>query len=250
MHSAVTKCSFILFQFDLNAVLLDSTTVYIFLAVVYSGILTSFLTLPAFEKPIDSLSDLYVASQERGYLLGLLADSSQEYLFKFAESGIYADLWRTVTKKNYERNLDESLKRMMNREPFTYTGDDVTLIMGSAVYGLSKFHIAKETFYPQPFGIALRSGSPYKETFSRVLMRLQESGMINKWIKDVLENAATSQAAGSTSDSSEDELPRLSLLHLQSALILYGGGVVLALLVFVGEVVAKACQGEESQSED
>ncbi|XP_076055983.1 glutamate receptor 4-like isoform X3 [Oratosquilla oratoria] len=106
--------------------------------IVYSGILTSFLTLPSYEDPIDSLTDMYDATQERGYIMGLLPGSSQEHLFKFAENSIYADLWKTVTKVNYlppvkppMKPLDKALQKIL-AEPFTYIGDDVTLIMRSA----------------------------------------------------------------------------------------------------------------------
>ncbi|XP_076055982.1 glutamate receptor ionotropic, delta-2-like isoform X2 [Oratosquilla oratoria] len=211
--------------------------------IVYSGILTSFLTLPSYEDPIDSLTDMYDATQERGYIMGLLPGSSQEHLFKFAENSIYADLWKTVTKVNYlppvkppMKPLDKALQKIL-AEPFTYIGDDVTLIMRSAKYGASNFYFAKETFYPQPFGIALCSGSPYRDIFNQVLLRLQESGLIIKWVNDVLEKAVNSPGTGTSTGASKDKLPILSLLHLQSAFILYGIGLIVAFLIFIGEIV-------------
>ena len=50
--------------------------------VLYSGTLTAFLAIPVFEKPIDSLNDLLIASKEDGFSAMLMQFSSNEVIFK------------------------------------------------------------------------------------------------------------------------------------------------------------------------
>ncbi|XP_037788568.1 uncharacterized protein LOC119583929 [Penaeus monodon] len=48
---------------------------------LYSGTLTAVLAVPAFERPINTLSDLSKA-KENGYTIGTIQDSSLEFIFK------------------------------------------------------------------------------------------------------------------------------------------------------------------------
>ena len=50
--------------------------------VVYQGNLTASLAIPSYEKPIDSLQDLYVAVSERGFKPVVSPSSSNEFIFK------------------------------------------------------------------------------------------------------------------------------------------------------------------------
>lgn len=49
---------------------------------MYSGTLTAFLAIPAYEKPINSLSDLLHATRHNNYKLILGLQTSNEYIFK------------------------------------------------------------------------------------------------------------------------------------------------------------------------
>lgn len=48
---------------------------------MYAGTLTAVLAIPAFEQPVDSLTDLPYASLD-GFTVGTLKDSSTEFLFR------------------------------------------------------------------------------------------------------------------------------------------------------------------------
>lgn len=54
-------------------------------AALYSGTLTAVLAVPAFEKPIDGLTDLSKAIYQ-GFTLGVMLDSSLEYIFKVGDT--------------------------------------------------------------------------------------------------------------------------------------------------------------------
>lgn len=53
---------------------------------MYSGTLTSFLVIPAYEKPIDTLFDLLDAMKKRGYMPILFYESSVDLLFKVSKN--------------------------------------------------------------------------------------------------------------------------------------------------------------------
>ncbi|XP_066952321.1 glutamate receptor ionotropic, kainate 3-like [Macrobrachium rosenbergii] len=58
----------------------------------YAGTLTAFLTIPSYERPIDSLQDLKRAAKD-GFVPAVQAGTSNEYFLKSAKSGIFKELW-------------------------------------------------------------------------------------------------------------------------------------------------------------
>ncbi|XP_076055286.1 glutamate receptor ionotropic, delta-2-like [Oratosquilla oratoria] len=234
--------------------------------IVYSGILISFLMLPFFEKPIDSLSDLYAAIQERDILLTFYKDSSFEYMFTYAhaDSGIYAQLGETVTENSYVNDQDATLLRILEGENIAYVSDFFIVTMTTNMMGRTKFHVGRQTFSPQPFAIALANGCPYVANFNKEriidtqcvsssisrfavysrLQRLQEFGLPDKWLRDAIRVGELQEGNDKYDDDDDDTqgpLPSLSLKHLQSALVLYGGGAVLGVVVLVVEVCYASC---------
>ncbi|XP_076055980.1 glutamate receptor ionotropic, kainate 2-like [Oratosquilla oratoria] len=216
--------------------------------IVYSGSLTSFLTLPSFEKPIDSLLDLYNFLQERDIQFMFLEDTTYEYMFTYAhaDSGIYAKLGAMATEESYTPEEELTIRRIREGEDIAYVSDYFTVQITTSLLGSSRFHIARQTFSPQPFAITLYNGCPYVPNFNKQLLRLQEFGLPHKWLKDGIKGAefqGWKNNRGAISDS-RGLLPILSLKHLQSALIMYAVGMILALLVFLVELCSHVAKHE------
>ena len=55
----------------------------------YSGILTSMLVLPSYEKPIDSLEDTIAAAEKGTHIIGTVYDTNLHHLFKVIFSKIF-----------------------------------------------------------------------------------------------------------------------------------------------------------------
>ncbi|XP_068229792.1 glutamate receptor ionotropic, delta-2-like [Palaemon carinicauda] len=72
--------------------------------VIYSGTLTAVLVTPAFEKPIDDLTDLPQAISN-GFTLGIVGETSFEYLFKEAKQGIYKETWNLFNHKDRSKSF-------------------------------------------------------------------------------------------------------------------------------------------------
>ncbi|XP_076047433.1 putative glutamate receptor [Oratosquilla oratoria] len=209
--------------------------------VVYAGVLTSFLTRPSFEDPIDSLYDLLEAVEKRGAGFGFGKDTSQEYIFRFAESGIYADLWRNFDPSYYPGSRMRGVEKVLEENYNLITSKLVLRAIISKI-GASKFYLANEAFYLQPFGIPCSKGNPLREAFSRTVLSLQEAGIYNKWVHDVTGSASSKSLA-------LDELPVLSLEHMQSSLILFGLGMGLALLTMLVELCSSSLVSSKGQNE-
>ncbi|XP_076045735.1 glutamate receptor ionotropic, delta-1-like [Oratosquilla oratoria] len=216
---------------------------------LYAGSVTSFLALPAFEEPLQSLQDLVDAHAERGFQASLLKASSHEAIFKNADGGLLHDVWLTTSSEVFVDSPTEGVSGVL-RNKYAYIHATMALKIRAFKFGRRKFHMARETFYPQGYGIVCRSGSPYKAIFEEVLIRISEAGLVNKWAKDELD------AIQEGNDEEEEEASgtvAITLEHLQAAFILMvlGGssaGLVLLLEILLAWHKQDDLSGDEGSS--
>ncbi|XP_076045737.1 glutamate receptor ionotropic, delta-1-like [Oratosquilla oratoria] len=210
-----------------------SITVY----ALYAGSVTSFLALPSFEEPLDSLQDLVDAHEEMGFQASLIRESSHEAIFKDADGGLLRDVWLTTSPEAFVDTPTEGVSGVL-RNKYAYVHATMALKVRAVKFGKSKFHVARESFCPQGYGIVCRSGSPYKATFEDILIRLSEAGLVAKWANDELH---------ALQGSSEEGRPRtvaITLEHLQAAFILMILGGTSAGLILLLEMLWAWLKGE------
>ncbi|XP_066983160.1 glutamate receptor ionotropic, delta-2-like [Macrobrachium rosenbergii] len=211
---------------------------YLFCLVVsalYSGMLTAVLAVPSYEKPVESLEDLPRAVKD-GFTIGVMADSTNEYLFRDATFGIYKDTWKLFNHEDRSKSFVDGpatgIARVLERK-FIYMGPAV---LGDAIakkYGSNKFHFGKETFFPQDAAIACPPGAPYVQSFNRVLTKLVEGGLNVKWEKDEIRKIPEKR-------SDADGLPKISAItitHLQAAFFIVVLGILVSAAVLLMENV-------------
>ena len=106
--------------------------------------------------------------------------------------------------------------------------------------------MAKELFFPGGFGWLFRKGSPARRKVDVIISRLVEAGLVEKWLTDLIENTKSDTPAEEDSDDAKalevevkkEEGPQpFSLYHLQGLFMVYLGGVFLALVIFLIELV-------------
>ncbi|XP_050690664.1 glutamate receptor ionotropic, delta-1-like [Eriocheir sinensis] len=215
--------SWYLFSFYINA--------------LYSGTLTAVLAIPAFEKPIDSLEQLASAHQ-RGYTIGTTRDSSFEDTLKSAVSGIYREVWLLMNHEDPSQSFlatpGHGIQMILKRKYFVFINAQLNSIMKATQLGRHQFHIGRQTFLPQSYGIACNTGSPLRDAFSSVLLRLIEGGLVYKWAGDEVSGGASSQSAAKTSGP-----PSITLQHLQAAFFLLTLGLSASVVALGGEVAAR-----------
>ncbi|KAK7084343.1 hypothetical protein SK128_011264 [Halocaridina rubra] len=111
--------------------------------------------------------------------------------------------------------------------------------------GRSRFYLARQTFFPQGYGIACRGGAPYLQKFDDVLVQLLQAGLINKWVKDEVLKLPSARGGQGKRRKTSDAQP-LSLNHLQAAFYLLFGGCVLSAVALVMEHVKSFfCSSED-----
>ncbi|XP_064102407.1 probable glutamate receptor isoform X2 [Macrobrachium nipponense] len=180
--------------------------VCIVVSALYSGTLTAFLAIPSYEKPIDSLTDIPRAIKE-GFILGTLKDSVIEYLMRGSTQGIYKQTWDLFHHDDLKESLIETppigFNKVMERK-FVFIAPATVSAIAATTRGREKFHLGRGRFYPLRYGIAFHTGSPLKDKFSHLILRLVEGGLVVKWKDDtvlkmsraskVLETSATHSA--------------------------------------------------------
>ncbi|KAK4313215.1 hypothetical protein Pmani_015392 [Petrolisthes manimaculis] len=186
---------------------------------VYAGTLTAYLTNPSFEKPINSLEDL-LAARERGVVASVTTGTSNEMMLKVATSGIFKAIYDVMDPyRSFSPSGVTAIKSVFEKNTAFISG-----MVSSEIYAIrylgEGYHLALDTFNPQPYGIACPTGAPYTPIFNLMLGRMVQSGLIGKWHRDevikIRENAWRVKEEGKTNVVRGRGAGRpLSLDHLQ-----------------------------------
>ncbi|XP_045129467.1 glutamate receptor ionotropic, delta-1-like [Portunus trituberculatus] len=214
---------------------------------MYSGTLTAVLAIPAFDKPIDSLQQLADA-RRRGYTIGTTRDSSFEETLKGAKTGIYREVWLLMNHEDRDESFlpapQSGIDMILKREYYVFINAQLNSVMKATQSGQRhKFHIGRETFLPQSYGIACSTGSPLRDAFSDILRRLSEGGLVYKWAGDEVAGGSSSNRAGKTTGP-----PAITVQHLQAAFFLLTLGLVTSTVVLGGEMVlSKWCHPRDDR---
>ncbi|XP_069193537.1 glutamate receptor ionotropic, delta-2-like [Procambarus clarkii] len=203
---------------------------------LYSGTLTAVLASPTYEKPIDGLVDLPKAAAE-GYTIGTTSDSSLEFIFKEATEGIYKQVWQLFNHKDRSKSFFRSPEQGFAKilvEKIVVVNAQLNSEVRAAQHGRESYHMARNTFYPQAYGIACNKGSPFLPKFNQMLRRITEAGLIMRWKEQ--EISKISGRSPSRRGLSSDRGPSaITMKHLQAAFFVLLLGLVVGLLMLGAE---------------
>ncbi|KAK4311516.1 hypothetical protein Pmani_016984 [Petrolisthes manimaculis] len=219
----------------------------VILYAVYAGTLTAYLTKPSFDKPIDSLVDLLEA-KERGVVATVTTGTSNEMILKTATSGIFKAIYDTLDpSRSFSPSRLIGFADVVKKNTAYMSG-----WVGSEIYAIKQgrelFHLARNTFNPQGYGIACHTGSPYTPTLNLMLGRMIQAGLVGKWHKDEVTNFKMKQSTNKgTGDGQQGEgvnvgqgriaVRALALDHLQGAFYILGFGALLAACILFIEIL-------------
>ncbi|XP_066950655.1 probable glutamate receptor [Macrobrachium rosenbergii] len=204
-------------------------------AALYSGMLTAVITVPEFETPIDALTDLARAVKD-GFTLGVTRETTNEYIFKRATGGIYKEVWDLFNHKDRSKSFVDKpttgMKWILEKK-FVFIWYDILGKNAAEGLGRSKFHISRESFFPDNFAIPIPPGAPYKEPFDKILLKVIEGGLIMKWENDAFRRTAKPKIL----DEDTRKFSAFTLKHLQAAFFLLILGFLLAVTALFLEVL-------------
>ncbi|XP_071454129.1 ionotropic receptor 40a-like [Hetaerina americana] len=154
---------------------------------LYSATLTSLLARPAREKPIRTLFDLEEAVTNKGYQL-LVERRSSSHGFLQNGTGVYGRLWEYM--RGYDvlvDSVEEGMRRVQDVTSMAaiFAGRE-TLFFDSRRFGAHHFHLG-DCLFTRYSAIAMQIGSPFRENFDRLIIRLFEAGILTKMTRDEYE---------------------------------------------------------------
>ncbi|XP_063852047.1 glutamate receptor ionotropic, delta-2-like [Scylla paramamosain] len=165
-----------------------------------------------------------------------------------AKTGIYREVWLLMNHEDRDESFlpapQSGIDMILKREYYVFINAQLNSVTKATQSGQRhKFHIGRETFLPQSYGIACSTGSPLRDAFSAILRRLSEGGLVYKWAGDEVAGGSSSNRAAKTTGP-----PAITLQHLQAAFFLLTLGLVTSTAVLGGEMVlTKRCQPRDER---
>ncbi|XP_076315020.1 putative glutamate receptor isoform X2 [Tachypleus tridentatus] len=154
----------------------------------YGGTLKSHMTILMREQSIDTVEALKRELSLGRYACGSLKGSVLESRFLNPDDPVYGVLGEVVRKdpQNLVKDITGGLLKTLN-STFAYIDSYESIHFHAAKLGEKKFSFSKDYFRNIAFAIALQKGSPLKVSFDKVIKRISESGLRQKWIREIKE---------------------------------------------------------------
>jgi hypothetical protein len=210
---------------------------WLFMAVIitntYQGCLTSYLAVPKHLKEINTLKQL-----DKSGLGIFVVPGVQSYLAVNGDDKTMRNLWR---KFKYETNYSLIYNSLVQKTDMGILSSDnfaqYFLINGPFIKdGEPLLHKVKEnimflfTVYNVP------RHSPFLPRFNVIITRLLEAGLLMKWNRDSVRQAALNGYIKTASDVLAADPTPLSLTHLQTAFYMLIFGLFCSTLIFVSQL--------------
>ncbi|XP_022243778.1 glutamate receptor ionotropic, delta-1-like [Limulus polyphemus] len=164
-----------------------------FIAVIfsasYSGTLMSHMTIFTKEQPIDTVYDLKTEILKGRYSCGVLKGAFLQQRLMDPNDPVYGVLGKSarIDSSNVVETDNVGLLRAL-KSNYAYISTLEWMQFLTVKIGEDRFHFAKDSLEGATLGIPLQKGCPYKGSFNKVIVRIVESGLIQKWTEDVKED--------------------------------------------------------------
>ncbi|XP_067122887.1 probable glutamate receptor [Centruroides vittatus] len=187
--------------------------------------LMSYPTNPGVEQPVDTVPKLIELLKAGTYTCGTIRSSSDYALFKNNSNPVILETMNSDSSNFVEHDV-EGLKKCLEKN-YAYIAGELTV--KADIRYESKFVFSKDTFRVFGYGIALSKRFRHRQSFDRVIIRLFEAGIIDKWIRSLIDKKRMR-----TID--ENRHDPLCLSDLQSVFILFVIGLIIAIVIFIAEI--------------
>ncbi|XP_076069323.1 glutamate receptor-like [Oratosquilla oratoria] len=211
----------------------------------YSGILTAMLTVPRVDIPIDSQEDL-VNQQDIPWKLeagSMMYQYYAESTNKLAQrvfkgmSGTFGDCWshrEPIAKGEFAAICDRTTMKKAMSWDFSTTGE-------------CHLYASKETIRGNfALSVAFQIKSAYLEKTNRVIARILEVGLLNKWIGDQIRNSSECFKPP-TVDVGEGVTSPLNLTSVTGPFLMLGAGYVISVAAFLLELLVGGASEQKKE---
>ncbi|KZC14210.1 Glutamate receptor, ionotropic kainate 3 [Dufourea novaeangliae] len=213
----------------------------ILVAVAYRASMTATLANPAARVTIDTLAQLAKSSIEVGgwnkegkefFLISSDSDS-QEIGKKFQLILNQEEAIEKVANGSfsyYENSYFHRYARVKRQILEKEQKENRTTMNMSLKHNL---HIMEECAINMPVALGMEKNSPLKPHVDTLIRRVIETGLVEKWLSDVMEWSKITEIRQET----ESEKALVNLHKLQGAFIAVVAGYILAFIVLIGEIL-------------
>ncbi|XP_076030916.1 putative glutamate receptor [Oratosquilla oratoria] len=255
-HLSLTKCFLLTYGACLNQGYrwssLSSARVFIGAWVLYSvvvttmyvAMLTASLTLPTLSPTLNTLEELI----QSDFSWGIQDLGAADYqLLKNSKVPLYQKVFQGLEMCP---TLNECLQRARDTKYAFITWrlymEDRIAIRFTSATGDRQLHVATGDFFPSEIGWATNPGCPYRQHFNRYIRRLLESGLITKWLDQIINDPSRRLSDDKDQGMSPAAAgPRaLGLVHLQGVFLLLCLGFVISSGVLFVEVALTKSNGK------
>ena len=205
----------------------------ILITTAYSGNLIAFLTISQKTPPIKTLSQLGQSP--------LTLEGVSFWKTQFRPS-IDETVRSFATRLQSISNLEEAFDKVESGDYALVEnrGFLELYIAGKYTYGNEpSIRIVDQCLIPFNIGIGLQKYSPLTPSFNSVVMRLVESGLTKRWNRDVSDEFRLRNSKKNNKNKIEkgNLIDPLTIDHMLGVYMVFFGGLGIAGLIFVGEVV-------------
>jgi hypothetical protein len=200
----------------------------------YQSSLISVLTDPRYDPAVDTLQKLLNSSMSYGFVWRF------HYWYNFTNDSLSKTILNNFIPCP---KLDVCLRRIVSKHDFAICGGESHLLYLSqtkyCTFGVPNFLPFSEEVVSILVTTFFRRGSVFLESFDRVIYRVVESGIIQKFWTDIklryVRNTDDDDLEGADEDDALAVV--LTVQHLEGAFILLLSGLTCSLATFIIELV-------------
>ncbi|XP_076303566.1 ionotropic receptor 68a isoform X2 [Lasioglossum baleicum] len=213
----------------------------ILVAVAYRGSMTATLANPFARVTIDSLAQLAKSSIEVGgwnkedkeFFLISADSNSQEVGKKFQLIVNEETAIERVANGSFCYYENSYFLRNARVKKQIYEKEQVDKGISKTTTSKHNLHIMEECAVNMPIALGIEKNSPLKPRVNILIRRIIETGLVEKWLSDVMEWSKITEIRQET----ESEKAVVNLHKLQGAFIAIIVGYFVAFMVLIGEIL-------------
>ncbi|XP_076336846.1 putative glutamate receptor [Tachypleus tridentatus] len=202
---------------------------------VYSGNLTSTLSLKKTESPVNTLEGF--TSKYPSFQLVVSNGSLAHSYFKRSE--YFRTLWETNIQYGVLSLDDGSIMKLVRNGSVAWINEEAMmdykmrqLSDGSST--VCDFYIAKEELFPSNWAIAFQYDSPFRKIFNKYIFWLNAMGITERW-RDKFWTVTNSSCRLTDGINKQDLVP-ININETVSVFVILGIGHCLSFIVFLAEI--------------
>ncbi|KAF8793891.1 glutamate receptor ionotropic, kainate glr-3-like [Argiope bruennichi] len=199
----------------------------------YTVVLLSFLTVPLTDRPIETIPQLTEAVQQGRYKCIIPAGSSIVEILKSSKKKSDRILGYHISKtKGYvDLQIEGAVARHLKQGDVAY----IDIRERMKIMFQNQFYISRHPLFSNPVAVALNRKFRYKKRLNKIIERITAAGLYEKSLGDYMyKKQLTSKYPD---DSKFDDMKQLKMTDLYGAFVILICGEVLAILVFIGELL-------------